>query len=113
MPPAAETDAPFSLVYVNCCVFLFSIGTHMYISRNVLHPDGVTAGVSCSPGDRADSTVGVFPDRYGRLFSGHWVVKPGYAENRTLVTEQGYKIAEAARSSSARADRVRRSTGST
>ena len=30
MPPAAETDAPFSLVYVNCCVFFFSIGTHMY-----------------------------------------------------------------------------------
>jgi hypothetical protein len=54
----------------------------------VLHPDGVTAGASCSPGDRAQSTVGVFPDRYGRLFSGHWVVKPGYAENRTLVTEQ-------------------------
>lgn len=39
----------------------------------VLHPDGVTAGASCSPGDRAQSTVGVFPDRYGRLFSGHWV----------------------------------------
>lgn len=56
---------------------------------NVLHvanPNGKLAEASCSLGEEA--TGPLITDRFGRQFAGHWVVKPGRHEARTLVTEQ-------------------------
>jgi hypothetical protein len=47
-------------------------------------PDEETHGPGCLQGQNA--AVHVFSDAQGRKFTGHWVVKPGREENRTLVT---------------------------
>lgn len=39
----------------------------------------------CSPGKTANAHDN-YPDRLGRKFTGHWIVKPGREENRTRVT---------------------------
>lgn len=46
-------------------------------------------GVSCLPGEHAPAAAGssVYPDSFGRTFSGHWVVKPGREVNHTDVTQ--------------------------
>jgi hypothetical protein len=43
-------------------------------------------GASCLPGQNAGTDI--YKDRLGRLFSGHWVVKPGRMENHTVVSEK-------------------------
>jgi hypothetical protein len=46
-----------------------------------LHGEGCQVGV-----DAGTQYTSTFKDEYGRTFSGHWIVKPGREENRTLVT---------------------------
>lgn len=47
-------------------------------------PDSEDHGPGCLAAPNADSHV--YNDPLGRKFTGHWVVKPGREENRTLVT---------------------------
>jgi len=42
-------------------------------------------GPGCLVG--ANATTHTYPDQFGRIFTGHWVVKPGQEVNRTLVTK--------------------------
>jgi hypothetical protein len=42
-------------------------------------------GSSCLPGETA--TRHSYKDRFGRVFTGHWVVEPGREENHTNVTK--------------------------
>jgi cyclophilin family peptidyl-prolyl cis-trans isomerase len=51
----------------------------------VSSPDMDHHGDSCLPGQTAGADL--YKDEFGREFSGHWVVKPGREENKTLVTE--------------------------
>jgi len=63
--------------------------TTLEAEPNVLHvanPNGKLAEASCSIGEEA--TGPLITDRFGRQFAGHWIVKPGRQEARTLVTEQ-------------------------
>lgn len=46
---------------------------------------GEEAGEGCLPGENAAAHS--YRDPLGRIFTGHWVVKPGREVNRTLVTE--------------------------
>lgn len=55
---------------------------------NVLDPNEEQEGSSCAVGEHANVNLGVFRDKFGRRFSGHWIVKPGREVRRTLVTEQ-------------------------
>jgi hypothetical protein len=48
-------------------------------------PDEVVHGKSCLPGTNASTHV--YTDPFGRVFTGHWVVKPGREVNRTLVSK--------------------------
>ena len=43
-------------------------------------------GSSCMPGENAGTDI--YKDRFGRLFSGHWVVKPGKDVTHTVITEK-------------------------
>ena len=47
-------------------------------------PEEEMHGPGCLPGENASSHE--YDDGMGRTFTGHWVVKPGREENRTLVT---------------------------
>lgn len=51
----------------------------------VEHPSEDEHGSGCLTGKPAMGRL--LDDRFGRKFSGHWVVPPGRQENRTLVTE--------------------------
>lgn len=51
----------------------------------VSKPDAETHGPGCLPGEATGSDK--YRDGFDRLFAGHWVVKPGREENRTLVTK--------------------------
>ena len=51
---------------------------------NVQHPDTEDHGPGCLIGQGASHHT--YEDAFGRKFSGHWTVKPGREENRTLVT---------------------------
>ena len=51
----------------------------------IKQPDVEEHGASCLPGTNASSHV--YRDSQGRVFTGHWVVRPGREVNRTLVTE--------------------------
>ena len=42
-------------------------------------------GEGCLPGENAAEHA--YRDPFGRIFTGHWVVKPGREVNETLVTE--------------------------
>jgi hypothetical protein len=55
---------------------------------NVEHPEGHLAESSCLVGDAAPGALGGKVDDVGRRFSGHWVVKPGRHEYKTLATER-------------------------
>jgi hypothetical protein len=48
-------------------------------------PDRQLHGPGCLQGQNA--TTHEFQDPQGRKFTGHWIVKPGREENRTLVTK--------------------------
>jgi len=48
-------------------------------------PDENIHGSSCLPGETA--TGHSYSDRFGRVFTGHWVVEPGREENHTNVTK--------------------------
>ncbi len=48
-------------------------------------PDRSAHGEGCLPGHAAGADQ--YTDRFGRRFSGHWVVPPGRQVNRTLVTK--------------------------
>lgn len=52
---------------------------------NVENPLDVHSGASCMPGENAGTDV--YRDKFGRMFSGHWAVKPGKEENHTVITE--------------------------
>ncbi len=49
-------------------------------------PHDETHGPGCLPGQPA--SAGEYEDGLGRVFSGHWVVKPGREVNRTNVTQR-------------------------
>ena len=49
-------------------------------------PHDEAHGPGCLPGQPASD--GTYEDDLGRVFSGHWVVKPGREVNRTNVTRQ-------------------------
>ena len=51
---------------------------------NVAMPDRTIHGEGCLIGERAAGNVRT--DKFGREFSGHWVLKPGRQINKTLVT---------------------------
>ena len=51
---------------------------------NVEMPDKTIHGEGCLIGDSASGKVRT--DKYGRDFTGHWVLKPGKQINKTLVT---------------------------
>ncbi len=58
------------------------------IVYNVDTPDERLAGASCSSGEYPKGAKsGIYVDKYKRRFTGHWVVKPGRHEWRTLVTD--------------------------
>lgn len=50
----------------------------------IRRPDDETHGPGCMVGENASPHE--YEDGMGRTFTGHWVVKPGREENRTLVT---------------------------
>ena len=52
-------------------------------------PNEIQKHANCLPGEHAPNgtITGVYKDNLGRVFSGHWVVKPGREERRTLVTK--------------------------
>ena len=52
----------------------------------VEHPDAARHGSGCLLGAAASKDM--YDDGLGRTFTGHWVVKPGREENRTLVTKE-------------------------
>jgi hypothetical protein len=55
---------------------------------NVDTPDEHLAGASCSAGEYPKGAKsGTYVDKHKRRFTGHWVVKPGRHEWRTLVTD--------------------------
>ena len=47
--------------------------------------DGAPCMSCCIPGDNAGNHV--YTDKFGKHFSGHWIVPPGRHEYRTLVTD--------------------------
>jgi hypothetical protein len=49
-------------------------------------PHDETHGPGCLPGEAASNAP--YDDELGRVFSGHWVVKPGREVNRTNVTQR-------------------------
>ena len=51
----------------------------------VAQPSKGVHGPGCLPGDSASRERR--PDSFGRVFTGHWVVKPGREVNHTLVTK--------------------------
>ncbi len=48
--------------------------------------DAEHEGMSCAVGQSAPANDIVSHDGYGRQYSPHWVVEPGFVENRTLAT---------------------------
>jgi hypothetical protein len=52
---------------------------------NKQHDDDENCESCCLPG--RDSSGNFYSDRFGRRFTGHWVVEPGRHEYRTLVTD--------------------------
>ncbi len=54
---------------------------------SVDNPSPDQHGEGCLVGKPAVEGKHFYPDAAGRRFAGHWVVKPGREENRTLVTE--------------------------
>lgn len=74
---------PMIPLYMEAASGLVSLG-HERAYYNTDQVDPEEHGEGCSVGQ--DAHTKVTKDRNGNEFSGHWVVKPGREENRTLVT---------------------------
>ena len=53
---------------------------------DVAHPDKEKHGPGCMMGETASPQSNI-QDPFGRIFTGHWIVKPGRQVNHTLVTK--------------------------
>jgi hypothetical protein len=80
----AELDRPMQALFAAGAYGLRLLeGTDGYFNL-AGRPDPEEHGPGCLPGLNADKHA--YEDAYGRSFTGHWVVKPGREETRTLVT---------------------------
>jgi len=80
-----EPMKPLSMVGPYVMVLLEGEDGYYGVER----PTSLQAGSSCLLGSHASAagSGSLYTDQYGRKFSGHWVVKPGRQEHRTLVTQ--------------------------
>jgi hypothetical protein len=80
----ADLVAPMKPLFMKAATGLVSLGPEQ-AHYQVEHADPQQHGEGCLMGEAAAGKPKV--DRFGREFSGHWVVPPGRQENHTLVTE--------------------------
>jgi len=81
-----DLDEPLTPLYRQDGAYVLVSMTGESAIFNVSDPLDVHDGASCLPGENAGTDI--YKDKYGRLFSGHWVVKPGKEINHTVVTEK-------------------------
>ncbi len=73
---------PLFLLGVNALVLLEGKDAHFGVEA----PDPNIHGEGCSLGTIASDGSAMHPDPLGRMFAGHWLVKPGREVNHTNVT---------------------------
>ena len=82
-------QTPMKALYQSTAIVMVSLEGHeAYVGT--LEPGEHAEGASCLPGEVAGGGMGrksFLKDSLGQKFSGHWVVKPGQAEWRTLVND--------------------------
>ena len=76
LTPLYRQEGAYSLVSMTGEPAIFDVGT----------PQDAHEGSSCLPGENAGTDI--YKDKFGRLFSGHWVVKPGEDVTHTVITEK-------------------------
>ena len=74
--PLYRQEGAYSLVSMTGQPAIFDVET----------PHETHEGSSCMPGENAGTDI--YRDKFGKLFSGHWVVKPGKEVTHTVITEK-------------------------
>jgi len=82
----AELEAPMKPLFSSGAYGLALLsGDQSQAYFGVEKPTEQQHGSSCMLGNNASTHT--YSDSFGRSFTGHWVVKPGREENKTLVTK--------------------------
>ncbi len=76
LTPLYRQEGAYSLVSMTGEPAIFDVET----------PHSDHEGSSCLPGENAGTDI--YKDKFGRQFSGHWVVKPGKEVTNTVITEK-------------------------